>query len=346
MLRSGHMSAESSSRGFDVLERSVRVQAKLIEDLLDVSRIVAGKLRVEMRRVDLAKVAGAAVDAARPAAQARHVNLTAAITPSLLLRADPQRLQQVISNILNNALKFTPENGSIDVRVERAGDQAHIVVRDTGIGIGPELLPRIFDRFQQGDSSTTRSHGGLGLGLAIVKHLVDHHEGSIRAASDGPNRGSTFTITLPLVPGEHQSIDAAAADEHMNRSLLTGVRVLVVDDEEDARITLRAVLEQFGAEPTVVASAREAVTEISRERPDVLLSDMAMPGEDGFTLIRRIRATVPASGLPAAALSAYVDNDSKALALDAGFQAYLAKPVEPILLAETLAALVHRSDQA
>src|SRR5438067_1276954 len=345
MLRSGHMNAESTSRGFDVLERSVRVQAKLIEDLLDVSRIVAGKLLVEMRRVDLATVAGAAVDAARPAAHARHVTLTAAIAPSLFLRADPQRLQQVISNLLNNALKFTPENGSIDVRVERAGDQARIVVRDTGIGIDPELLPRIFDRFQQGDSSTTRSHGGLGLGLAIVKHLVEHHGGTIRATSDGPNRGSTFTVTLPLVPGEHQSIDATA-DEHKNRSLLAGVRVLVVDDEEDARITLRALLEHFGAKPTVVASARDAFSAISRERPDVLLSDMAMPGEDGFMLIRRIRATVPASGLPAAALSAYVDNDSKALALDAGFQAYLAKPVEPILLAETLAALVHRSDRA
>jgi PAS domain S-box-containing protein len=345
MLRSGHMSAESTSRGFDVLERSVRVQAKLIEDLLDVSRIVAGKLRVEMRRVDLSKVAGAAVDAARPAAQSKHVTLTAAIAPSLFLRADPHRLHQVISNILNNALKFTPEHASIDVRVERVGEEAQIVVRDTGIGIEPALLPRIFDRFQQGDSSTTRSHGGLGLGLAIVKHLVEHHGGRVRAASDGPNRGSTFTITLPLLAGDHQSIDAAD-DEHLDRSLLAGVKVLVVDDEEDARITLRALLEQFGAEPTVVASARDAVREISRERPDVLLSDMAMPGEDGFTLIRRIRATLPASGLPAAALSAYVDSDSRALALDAGFQAYLAKPVEPMLLAETLAALVHRNDRA
>jgi PAS domain S-box-containing protein len=342
MLRSGQISPDAAARGFEVLERSVRLQAKLIEDLLDVSRIIVGKLRVEKRRVDLATVAGIAVDAALPAARAKHVALSAAIAPLLFMQADPQRLQQVVSNLLTNALKFTPEQGTIDVRVERIDDRAEIVIHDTGIGIAPELLPRMFDRFQQGDSSTTRTHGGLGLGLAIVKHLVEQHGGHIAASSAGPGCGSTFTVTLPLT-SEFASVDSprsAPADS----SLLSGVRVLVVDDEADARTTLGAILEQFGAEPTVVGSAADAFDQISRHCPDVLLSDVAMPGEDGYALIRRIRATVDANGLPAAALSAYVGGDSQAHALDAGFQAYLAKPVDPALLATTLATLVHRPE--
>jgi PAS domain S-box-containing protein len=343
MLRSGQISPDATSRGFDVLERSVRLQAKLIEDLLDVSRIVAGKLRVEKRRVDLATVAGVAVDAALPAARAKHVSLSAAIEPSLFIDADPQRLQQVISNLLTNALKFTPERGSIDVRVWRADGGAHIVVEDTGIGIGPDLLARVFDRFQQGDSSTTRTHSGLGLGLAIAKHLVEQHGGRIAAASVGPDRGSTFTITLPLLDDDAAPADAPRVESE-NRSRLSGVRVLVVDDEADARTMLGAILEQSGAQPTIVGSAAEAYDAVSRDRPDVLLSDIAMPGEDGYTLIRRIRATVDAIGLPAAAFSAYVDGDSQAHALDAGFQAYLTKPLDPALLVTTLATLVHRPD--
>jgi len=343
MLRSGQISPDAAARGFDVLERSVRLQAKLIEDLLDVSRIIVGKLRVEKRRVDLATVAGIAVDAALPAARAKHVALSAAIAPSLFMQADPQRLQQVVSNLLTNALKFTPEQGAIDVRVERIDGRAEIVIHDTGVGIAPDLLPRIFDRFQQGDSSTTRTHGGLGLGLAIVKHLVEQHGGHIAASSAGPGHGSTFTVTLPLLTGEAASVDSSRSVP-ANSSLLSGVRVLVVDDEADARTTLGAILEQFGAEPTIVGSAADAFDQISRDCPDVLLSDVAMPGEDGYTLIRRIRATVDANGLPAAALSAYVGEDSQAHALDAGFQAYLPKPVDPALLATTLATLVHRPE--
>lgn len=342
MLRSGQVAAENMSRAFDVLDRSVRVQAKLIEDLLDVSRIIAGKLRVDMREVDLAKVAGLAVDAARPAAQARRVMVTAKIAPALFMRADPHRLQQVIANLLNNALKFTPEGGSITVHAERVHDEARIVIQDSGIGIQPDLLPRIFDRFQQGDSSTTRTHAGLGLGLAIVKHLVEQHAGRITAASDGRDRGSTFTISLPLLPLEAE-LPHIPGQARLSRSLLAGVRVLVVDDEVDARETLAVILEQFGAAPTVVASARDAFAQVSRLPPDVLLSDVAMPDEDGYSLIRRIRAIVSPSQLPAAALSAYVDGHSEADAFDAGFQAYLAKPVEPARLAETVAALVHRA---
>jgi CheY-like chemotaxis protein len=256
------------------------------------------------------------------------------------MHADPQRLQQVIANLLNNALKFTPEHGAIHVRVDRHVHDAEIVVRDSGSGIAPELLPRIFDRFQQGDSSTTRAHGGLGLGLAIVKHLVEQHGGEISAASDGPGRGAAFTIRLPLAAGQERTNEPVVSGP-LDRSLLAGMRVLVVDDEPDARVTLGTMLEQFGAEPTVVGSARDALDELAQMRPDVLLSDVAMPDEDGIALIRRVRSTISPTGLPAAALSAYVDTDSRTTALNAGFQVYLAKPIEPSKLAQTLADLVH-----
>jgi PAS domain S-box-containing protein len=341
MLRDGHMSADAIGRGFDVLERSVRLQSKLIDDLLDVSRIVAGKLRIEKARVDLAAIVGAVVDAARLTARAKDVDLSASIEPGLFLEADSQRIQQVISNLLNNALKFTPARGSIHVAAERIGTSARVVVQDTGIGMSAALLTRVFDRFQQGDPSTTRTHGGLGLGLSIVKHLVERHGGQIVASSAGEGRGSTFTITLPL-PADAALSEITPRSLNADESLLSGVRVLVVDDEADTRMTLGAILEQFGAEATVVASAREALDEIARGLPDVLLSDVAMPNENGYALIRRIRSTIGADTLPAAAVSAYVDGESRAQALDAGFQTYLSKPVEPALLATTVATLVHR----
>jgi PAS domain S-box-containing protein len=215
MLRSGEMNTESMTRGLDVLDRSVRLQSKLIEDLLDVSRITAGKLRIEKRPVDLAVVTSNAIDAAQPAARDKGVKLTAAITPSLWVDADPQRLQQVVSNLLANALKFTPGGGSVQVRLERVHDRVRIAVRDSGIGISQDLLPRIFDRFQQGDASTTRTHTGLGLGLAIVKHLVERHDGQIAAASEGSGRGSTFTITFPLLRPEAGSPAIDAPHVHL-----------------------------------------------------------------------------------------------------------------------------------
>jgi len=341
MLRSGQMSEESTTRGWDILERSVRLQTKLIDDLLDVSRIIAGKLRIEKRRVDLATIVGLAVDAALPAARSREIQLSAAIAPSLPVDADPHRLQQVVSNLLTNALKFTPEHGSIAVAVERIGQTARLTVQDSGIGMSADLVPHVFDRFQQGDSSTTRAHGGLGLGLAIVRHLVEQHGGRIEAASAGHGCGSTFTVTLPLLPAEAPSLMVPASS--IDRSLLSGVRVLVVEDEGDARASLAAVLEQFGAQPTAVASARAAYDAVIRHCPDVLLSDIAMPEEDGYALIRRIRGTIAATHLPAVAISAYADGNNRVQALEAGFQAYLAKPVEPTTLAATLATLVHGS---
>jgi CheY-like chemotaxis protein/anti-sigma regulatory factor (Ser/Thr protein kinase) len=341
MLRSGQMSAEAAARGFDVLERSVRLQANLIDDLLDVSRIIAGKLRIEKTRVDLAGVASAVVAAAGPAARVKDVELSATIEPGLFLDGDAQRIQQVLSNLLNNALKFTPARGSIHLSVDRVDSGARIVVRDSGIGIAPALLTKVFDRFQQGDASTTRTHGGLGLGLAIAKHIVERHGGQIAASSAGAGQGATFTVSLPL-SADLAVPEALSRLQRPDRSLLSGVRVLVVDDEADTRATFAAILEQFGAETTAVGSAREALDEIGRQLPHVLLSDVAMPSENGYALIRRIRATVGADRLPAAAVSAYVDGDSRAQALDAGFQTYLSKPVEPAFLATTVATLVHR----
>jgi PAS domain S-box-containing protein len=341
MLRSGQMSGESAGRGFDVLERNVRLQAKLIEELLDVSRIIAGKLRIEKQRIDLSVVIGNAVEAARPAASAKNIELTAAITPSMWMEADPQRLQQIASNLLTNALKFTPQQGSIQVRVERMGDRAQVIVRDTGIGICEDLLPRIFDRFQQGDSSTAPTQSGLGLGLAIVKHLVEQHGGQITVASKGSGCGSTFTMTFPLLRTDIAA-PAPSQSPTVDRMLLSGVNVLVIEDESDTRATLQAILEQYGAHPTVVATAEEALSVVRRSSPDVLLSDIVMPGEDGYALIRHIRATIDATRLPAAALSGHLDDNAEANAVDAGFQAFLTKPIEPASLAQALARLIHR----
>ena len=341
MLLSGQLDQTATTRGLNVLDRSVQLQARLIEDLLDVSRIVTGKLRLERQRIDLASVAGAAVEAARVAARTNNIELRTAIDASLWMDADPARLQQIISNLLTNALKFTPAHGTVEVRASRAGTSARIVVGDTGIGMAPELVPFVFERFRQGDGSATQSsHKGLGLGLAIVKHLVDLHGGEIDAASAGIGKGSTFTVTLPLardaMPAGH--VNAAPA----SGSLLAGIRVLVVDDDADARLTLTTMLEQFGAVTTGVASADEAVANLRAEHADVLLSDLAATDQEASAMIRKIRANYSDTVLPAAALSVYAGGDHRLRAIEAGFQEHLVKPVEPAVLAETLARLVRR----
>jgi CheY-like chemotaxis protein/two-component sensor histidine kinase len=339
-LRSGNLDSEAVARGLEVMDRSVLLQSKLIDDLLDVSRIVTGKLRLDRQRVDLAAIAHVAVDAACPAAAAKDIHLTSAIDAPLLIDADSGRLQQIISNILTNALKFTAPSGHVSVRVIRDQMLAHVIISDTGIGMSPDLVPLVFERFRQGDSSTTRSHGGLGLGLAIVKHLVELHEGEITASSPGLGKGATFTITLPLAPDRRAA--TVATVPFSNTVLLSGIRVLVVDDDADARLTLTAILEQFGATTAAVASAGEALDALSRGQTDVLLSDLAMPGQDGYEMMRRIRQGRDVATLPAVAVTAYADADCRSRALDAGFQEHLAKPVEPEILAATLARLVHR----
>jgi signal transduction histidine kinase len=341
MLRSSQLSQDRTARGLEVLEQSVRIQARLIEDLLDVSRIITGHLRVDMQTVDASAVANLAVDAARPAADARRVCLEAAISPSLFVRADPARLQQVVSNLLTNALKFTPEGGHVGLSLERRDDNVCILVKDTGIGMPSELLPVIFERFRQGDASTTRRHGGLGLGLAIVKHLVERHGGRVTAESEGPGRGSVFMVNLPL-NGEGEGRALLRGSGSLDSSSLAGLRVLVVDDHPDARDTLKAILEQYGARPTAVASVHEALESISTARPDVLLCDLAMPDQDGYSLMLQLRTTLDAKALPAVALSAYADDESRARTFHTGFQAHLVKPAETDVLISTLAGLVHR----
>jgi signal transduction histidine kinase/PAS domain-containing protein len=341
MLSSGQLDQGATTRGLNVLDRSVQLQARLIEDLLDVSRIVTGKLRLERQRIDLASVVGAAVDAARIAARAKNIELRSAVDTSLSIDADPARLQQIISNLLTNALKFTASNGTVEVGVDRIGTSARIIVKDNGIGMAPELVPFVFERFRQGDSSTWQSsHKGLGLGLAIVKHLVDLHGGQIQAASAGLGEGSTFTVTLPLAPESVPAVLVNAAPA--SGSLLAGIRVLVVDDDADARLTLTTLLEQFGAATTAVASVDEAVANLNRQHADVLLSDLANIDEEASEMIRKVRVNNSAAVLPAVALSVYAGGDRRLRAIEAGFQEHLVKPVEPAMLAETLARLVRR----
>jgi signal transduction histidine kinase/CheY-like chemotaxis protein len=344
MLRSGQLEGPAVSRGMEILEGNVKLQATLIEELLDLSRIVAGKLTLELGPVDLAELTSFGLDASRPAAQTKGIELNAVVQPVGRVMADRQRLHQVISNLLTNAVNFTPEGGRIDVRLESTGDQmACLTVADTGVGIGPDLLPHVFDRFRQGDSSVTRQHAGLGLGLAIVSHLVEMHHGAISATSGGLGLGATFSVMLPL-------LSATVTDERstmlagtpLDRGLLLGVRVLVVDDQRDERTMLSTVLQQCGAETVEASSVAEAFDILARFCPDVLVCDIAMPGEDGCSFIQKVRRQ-RANSIPAVALSAQANENGRAHALESGFQKYLNKPVEPATIAAAIAGLVHRA---
>ncbi|TMA56496.1 MAG: response regulator [Deltaproteobacteria bacterium] len=322
------------------------MQAKLVEDLLDVSRIVTGKLVLELRPVDLAEVAEAALDAVRTEAEAREVELEPVFELSGgHVEGDPARLQQVLWNLLSNAVKFSRPRGRVVLRVARAGSEAVVTVRDEGEGIEAEFLPHVFERFRQADNTRTRTHGGLGLGLALVRHLVVLHGGAVTAESDGSGRGATFTVTLPLVEGRAAAKDVFAlrpalrGERERAAATLEGVRVLVVDDDPDARESVVTVLEQAGASVRAVASAADAVEALEREPSDVLLSDIAMPGVDGYTLLGRARARLRGRELPAAALTAYAGAEDRRRALAAGFQAHLAKPVDPAQLLSVVAEL-------
>ncbi|RPJ85279.1 MAG: response regulator, partial [Acidobacteria bacterium] len=329
--------------------RNARAQASLAEDVLDVSRIISGKLRLAMRRVDLVDSVRAALDAVRPAAQAKGIDIDAVVGSDMLLMGDPDRLQQVCWNLLSNAVKFTPDGGRVEVRVLRTDSQLEMRVRDTGPGIAPEFLPQLFERFRQADSSTTRQHRGLGLGLAIVRHLVELHGGRVSAESAGPGSGATFVVRLPVSPvgltveeepaGPDRPAAVGAARREAPR--LTGIRVLVVDDEADVRDLLEQVLGRFGAEVRTVGSAQAALDAVQQWRPDVMLGDIGMPNEDGYTLIRRVRTLPPEKGglTPAAALTAYGGEENRMRALAAGYQLHLAKPILPHELAEAVSGL-------
>ena len=344
LLTAGMVDVSASARALEVIERNVKLLAQLIEDLLDVSRIVAGKLRLEMGPVDPVAVIESAIGAVQALADAKSISLRVVLDSSAgPLQADPNRLQQVVWNLLANAIKFTPSRGRVDVRLERAGGHARLVVRDTGRGINPDLLPHIFDRFRQ-DENAPR-YGGLGLGLAIVRHIVDLHGGAVRAESEGESRGATFTVELPL-PSERVSAEPAVVyrrtESPSRRVNLTGRRILVVDDEADACELLTTILGRAGAEVVAAASAAEALTTLRRWRPDVLISDIGMPGDDGFALIRKIRALPPDEGghVRALALTAYARSEDRVRALEAGFQTHVAKPVDPLELTALIGTLV------
>jgi signal transduction histidine kinase len=353
VLRSGKVDAPTTDRALEAIERNARAQAQLISDLLDVSRIITGKLRLELRPVELPRILDAALDSVRPAAEAKGIQLR--VTPGQVsgpFAGDPDRLQQVFWNLLSNAIKFTPQGGSVEARLRHTQEgMAELAVSDTGIGIQPDFLPYVFDRFRQAEGSTTRHHGGLGLGLSIVRHLVELHGGTVAVESPGEGQGSTFIVRLPVRLGaESARVERRAGEPDPVRSLvndrelLAGLSVLVLDDEADTRDLLATVLEQHGARVTAVPSVPEVLDALDRERFDVLLSDIGMPGEDGYSLIRKVRARGADRGgsLPAAALTAYARAEDRLRALSAGFQTHLSKPIDPAELVATIAALAGR----
>jgi signal transduction histidine kinase len=347
VLRLGKVDEAAAARALETIERNARVQAQLIADLLDVSRIITGKLRLEVQAVELPRIIEAALDSVRPGADAKGLRLDVRLDPlTSPVMGDADRLQQVVWNLLSNAIKFTPQGGLVEVRLRLDGGSAEIRVLDTGAGIRPDFLPYVFDRFRQAESTITRSHGGLGLGLSIVRHLVELHGGSVAVRSDGEGKGAEFTVRLPVrlsVPEGTiltERVDATAGVWN-NPSLLGGVRVLIVEDEEDTRELLIASLQQCGAEVTAVASVAEALASLDRSLPDVLVSDLAMPDEDGYSLIRKVRSRDPEAGgkIPAAALTAYARAEDRVRALASGFQRHLPKPVDPSDLINLVASL-------
>ena len=347
MLRTGALDAEKTTRALESIERNARLQVRLIEDLLDISRITAGKLTLEFGVIDLTSVVEVTVEQARPAAETKGIVLGSDLTAlGVRVRGDAARLQQVVTNLLSNAIKFTPEGGRVDVHLERVRSQARITVRDTGRGIAAEFLPHIFDRFRQADSSITRRYGGLGLGLAIVQHLVELHGGTVLAESAGVDGGATFTVVLPI-PGDllipTEARPRSMADRAPVRDL-HGITVLVVDDDTDAVTSMRMLFAAHGAAVATAGTAHAALALMQRARPDVLVSDIGMPDADGYTLLRQVRASGAEthSLVPAIAVTAYASPADRQRALAAGYQVHLPKPFDPQALVAAVAALAGR----
>ena len=352
ILQLGKLQGEELRDGLDIIERNARVQAQIIQDMLDMSRIISGEVHLDLQRIELPAVLNKSVETLRAMAEAKGVRLQATMDSFAgAIDGDPNRLQQVFSNLFHNAIKFTPKGGKVQVGLKRLKSHVLVSVIDTGEGIAPDFLPRVFDRFQQGDPSTTRRHRGLGLGLSIVKQLVELHGGNVGVSSDGLGQGSTFTVHLPLSavylePDEKCRLPKTAAP-HQSQSLpeasLDDVHVLVVDDELDAREFAKRLLEMAGARVSMAGSASEAMERIVADRPNVLVCDIAMPGEDGYSLIRRLRASEESQerSLPALALSAYAQSEDHMKAIRSGFQNHLAKPVEPAELLAIVSSLAH-----
>jgi CheY-like chemotaxis protein/two-component sensor histidine kinase len=346
VLRTGRVDALGFERGLDVIERNVKRQAQLIEDLLDVSRIVSGKLRMELEPLDARAVVEAGLESVRPAAAAKRLHLEVVAGPgAFAVVADAARLQQVVWNLAANAVKFTPEGGRVEVRLEAAPGRVRLSVQDDGVGIEPEFLPQVFDRFRQGATGSARSHGGLGLGLTIVRHLVEAHGGTVEANSPGTGKGATFVVLLPAARDGRDTTVNDARPAAATTPALDGLKVLVVDDDSAVCEVLRLVLSGQGARPTVAASVDEALAAFARERPDVVVSDIGMPHADGYALIRSVRARGPEAGgdVPALALTAYASPEDAARARAAGFSTHLAKPVDPAVVIRTIGTLVGRA---
>jgi signal transduction histidine kinase/ActR/RegA family two-component response regulator len=348
MLQSGAVSQDRVARALDVIVRQSNVQVQLIDDLLDVSRMITGKMRLDVRSVDLKGVVEQALDAARPAADAKDIRIQAVLDPRAgPVSGDPDRLQQVVWNLVLNAVKFTPRGGRVQVRLQRVDSHVEIVVSDTGQGIAPAVLPFVFDRFRQADSSSRRAHSGLGLGLALVKHLVELHGGSVSAQSPGEGLGATFVVKLPVAlmdtMADHVARAQAAArsDGAVPRTSLHGLRVLVVDDDPEALELATVILGGAGAMVRVSASAGDALAIVRAWHPDVLVSDIEMPGEDGYSLIRKVRALGPSEGggTPAVALTAYGRTHDRVMSLTAGYNMHVPKPVDPGELTAIIASV-------
>ena len=351
LLATGSLSEEETRQGIDAIQRNAKIQTQLIDDLLDMNRIISGKVRLDVQPTDLANVVDLAVESVRPAAEAKQIRLRKIVDPHAgPISGDPTRLQQIIWNLLSNALKFTPKEGSIEVLLQRVNSHVELTISDSGIGIKPDFIDSIFERFRQADASTTRSHGGLGLGLSIVKNLVELHGGTVCAKSEGEGKGTTFIVAFPLAPlrngqwSEHPT--SPKSPEWDSATLpLAGVKVLVVDDEPDARKLIQQVLSHCNAEVTTARNANEAIQMLLAQRPDVIVSDIGMPSKDGFQFIREVRGLSLAEGgqTPAIALTAYARSEDRTRAMMAGFQVHIAKPIEPKELIATVGSVVGRT---
>ncbi|MBD0385250.1 MAG: response regulator [Nostoc sp. C3-bin3] len=346
MIRNRKLDEALTFKALATIERNAQLQRKLIEDILDISRIVQGKIHLNLRKVDLVLVINAAIEAVQPTSDIKDIQVESNLDSSVgEVMGDAERLQQVVWNLLSNAVKFTPSGGRVEVHLKQVNSNAQITVSDTGKGIGADFLPYIFERFRQADSTTTRTEGGLGLGLSIVRYLVEMHSGTVHAASEGEGLGATFTVSLPIIKlPQKQLINESELKVH-NLSALDSLQVLVVDDSPDTRELVSFILQQSGANVTSVSSVCEALEALVRLKPDVLISDIGMPDEDGYSLIRKVRINEAAQGkkIPAVALTAFARDEECRLALEAGFHVHLSKPIEPDKLVTVVAKLVKDS---
>jgi PAS domain S-box-containing protein len=344
---------EQTARAIETIQRNAQTQNQLIGDLLDVSRIVSGQMRLNVRPFELVSVIKAAIEVIRPGADAKSIRLQILLDPSAgPVTGDPDRLQQVFWNLLSNAIKFTPVGGRVQIKLQRVDSHAEFSVSDTGKGIDPKLLPVIFERFRQGDSSTTREHGGLGLGLAIVRHLVELHGGVVHARSEGVGKGAEFVVELPVsvLSRRAATADRAQIEPPVGEGLrgtmpvLDGLRILFVDDEPDAREVVAAIFQETGAEVSTASNVEEALQTLESFKPQILISDIGMPGEDGYSLIRKVRALPADRGgtIPAIALTAFARTQERLKVLSAGYQMHVSKPLEPLELAIVVASLTNR----